>query len=187
VSAGLVAERYALALYELGTESGQLSALSDKLVAFGETYASSRELQKALSNPTVETAKRETIVTEIARKIGVPELGIKGLVILVRRRRIGAVVAIAARLRSLSDEKAGVIRAEVTTAQKMPEGYYSALASKLAEVTKKKIVLERFEDSSLLGGAVARLGDTVIDGSLSGRLDQAERTILSALSSSLSA
>lgn len=187
MSEGMVAERYAQALFEIGSESGQLALVADKLVAFAELYASSRELRKVLENPILDPQAQRGVIEEVCRRLGVPDLATKGLLLMGRRRRLSVIGAVAARLRQLSDERAGVLRAHVTTAQKMPENYYSGITERLAQITKKKVVLERSEEPSLLGGAVARVGDVVIDGSLRGRLEETERTLVAALSASFSA
>lgn len=187
MSAGSVAERYAQALFEIGTESGQLGVLADKMVEFAEVYASSRELRKTLENPILAPKARDGVITAVALRLALPDPATKALLLMGRRRRLSVVVAVAARLRQLSDEKAGVLRAHVTTAKKMPESYYSGISDRLSQITKKKVVLERAEEPTLLGGAVARLGDIVIDGSIRGRLDETERSLVSALSASFSA
>jgi F-type H+-transporting ATPase subunit delta len=84
------------------------------------------------------------------------------------------------------DLKEGVLRASVTTAAMMPESYYQSLTSKLAAATKKKIVLTREVDEDLVGGAIARIGDTLIDGSIRGKLQKMERSLLSAVTAGAS-
>lgn len=181
MSVGAVAERYAQALFELGDESGTLSSLSDKLREFALTYESSRELRGALNNPVLSIEQRKGLVSEVAKKIGVPEVGIKGLQFMAQRGRLPALSATVERLTELSDEKHGVLRASVTTAVPMSENYYQSLSSQLSLATKKKIVLERSVDEDLVGGAIARVGDMLIDGSVRGKLQKLERDLLSAV------
>mgnify|MGYP001598471895 CR=1 FL=1 len=182
MSEGTVAERYAQALFELGSSSGQLAALADKIRDFAEVYAADKNLLTALENPVLSEKQREGVLSEVARRVGVPDVGVKGLVIMARRRRLATIPALARRLVELADEKGGVLRAHVTTAQKMPESYYQALSAQLAGSTQKKVVLERAEDPSLIGGAITRVGDAIVDGSLRGRLQEAERRLARALS-----
>lgn len=183
MSQGVVAERYARALFELGSESGQLGDLAQKLSAFADVVAGSRDLQRVLGNPSTSKEQREALLSDLAKRLGVSDLGIKGLLLLGRRRRLAALPAIARRLVELSDQKQGIVRASVTTAQKMPESYYQALEKQLSLATSKKVMLSRREDASLLGGAITQLGDSIVDTSLEGRLEQAEQQLLRALSS----
>jgi len=182
MSNGAVAERYAQALFELADEAGELSKLADQIREFAVSYDSNRELSEALSHPTRTTDERDALVRAVAQKVGVSELGIRGLLIMARKGRLPAILATSTRLTELSDEKAGVVRASVTTASKMPESYYQALTSKLEAAMSKKVVLERDIDESLVGGAIARVGDAVVDGSVRGKLERVERDLLSAVS-----
>lgn len=182
MSEAVVAERYAQALFELAEVEGNVSLLADKLEAFANTYAEHPELRAALENPVLDAARREAVLTEVARAVGVPPLGVRGLGVIARRRRLAIVPALASQLRKLSDRKTGVLRAQVTTAQKMPESYYQALITQLSTATAKKVVLTRAEDPSLIAGAITQIGDSIIDGSLRGRLEEAENQIVRALS-----
>lgn len=181
MSVGAVAERYAQALFELGDESGTLSAMSEKLREFALTYDSSRELRGALNNPVLSIEQRKALISEISKKIGVPEVGIKGLQFMAQRGRLPALSATVQRLTELCDQKNGILRASVTTAAVMPDSYYESLSSQLSRATQKKIVLERSVDEDLVGGAIARVGDMLIDGSVRGKLQKLERDLLSAV------
>ncbi len=186
MSVGAVAERYAQALFELGDETGNLASLTEKLRDFAETFEASKELRAALSNPVVPVEERLSLLAQVATKLGVPDLGIKGLQVMAQRGRLPAIAATVQRLTELSDDKNGILRASVTTAAKMSESYYESLASKLAAATQKKIVLERSVDEDLVGGAIARVGDKLIDGSIRGKLQKVERDLLSAVAAGAS-
>ncbi|HSC88030.1 MAG TPA: ATP synthase F1 subunit delta [Polyangiaceae bacterium] len=183
MSEGVVAQRYAQALFELGSESGQLAQLSEKISDFAVTFSQSKELRGVLENPLTSKEQREAVLRDVAQRLNVPETGVRGLLLLARRRRLSVLPALARRLRELSDEKDNIVRATVTTAQKMPESYYQALEKALGQATSRRVIVERAEDPELLGGAVTRLGDSVIDNSLQGRLHDAEQRLLHALSS----
>lgn len=181
MSVGAVAERYAQALFELGDETGVLSDLAEKLRDFAHAYESSRELRGALTNPVLSLEERKALVSAMAQRIGVPEIGVRGLQFMAQRGRLPALSATAQRLTELADEKNGILRASVTTAAAMPDSYYQTLTSQLSLATKKRIVLERSVDEDLVGGAIARVGDMLIDGSVRGKLQKLERDLLSAV------
>jgi F-type H+-transporting ATPase subunit delta len=186
MSVGAVAERYAQALFELGEESGQLSTIAEKVRSFVEVFESSRELRAVLHNPTVKKEERRSLLSAIARRLSVPDVAEKCLLIMADRRRLSALSAMTQRLTEMVDLKEGVLRASVTTAAMMPESYYQSLTSKLAAATKKKIVLTREVDEELVGGAIARIGDTLIDGSIRGKLQKMERSLLAAVTAGAS-
>ncbi len=182
MSAGIVSERYAQALFELGQEEGVLSSLAIKLGEFAAMYRGSKELRSVLSHPAVPAAEKFGLVRALAQKIGVPEIGIKGLLVMTRRRRLSALHETALRLTELSDEQSGVVRASVTTATELPESFFDSLKSQVEIATQRKVVLSRFVDPELIGGAVARVRDFVLDASVRGRLEKVEKDLQAALS-----
>ena len=185
MSEGAVAERYAQALFELGTEAGQLSQLSEKLQAFADVYTGSKDLRAALDNPKASAAEKAALIIGLAGKLGVPPIGQKGLGLIGRRRRMSAIAAIARRLTELADENAGVVRASVVTAKPMGEAFYTALSQKLSSSTGKKVVLARSTNPDLIAGAITRVGDIEVDGSVRGQLDELKRSLHGALTESL--
>lgn len=172
-----VAERWARAVFELGTETGQLKPLTDQLARFAQTYASSPELRSVLDNPVVEERHRAEILASVAQRLGLTPHALNTVKLLAQRNRLQALPEIAARLTQLADERAGVVRARVTSAAPLAEAYVARLAVELEKVAGKKVVIERSVDPALLGGLVARVGDHVIDGSLSSRLERLERQL----------
>lgn len=177
MSGGAVAERYARAIFELGVEAGQIEALSGQIRSFADTYASSRELQGVLSNPLIEAAKRHAILQDVATRVGLSGVGLNALKFLAQRNRLSFVPEIARRLASLADEKAGVVRATVTSAGPLPESFYERLMTELEAATQRKVALDRRQDASLIAGVVTRIGDNTIDGSVKGRLAEIERQL----------
>jgi len=177
MSDGTVAERYARAIFELGVEAGQIVALSEQIRSFADTYANSRELRAVLDNPMVEPEKRAAILADVAAKVGLSGVGLNAVRLLAARTRLASLSAIARRLASLADEKAGVVRAVVTSAAPLPEAFYERLMRELESATSRKVAIDRQQDPSLIAGVVTRIGDNTIDGSVKGRLAEIARQL----------
>lgn len=173
-----LAERYALAVFELGSETGQLQQLTEQLRALAEAYASSDDLRGVLDNPLVDEARRSAVIDALASRLGFGRLAQNTVRLLARRHRMSLLVDLARELARLADERAGVMRATVTSARPLSEPFCRQLTSELERLTRRKILLERQLDPSLMGGVVTRVGDNVIDGSLKGRLADLERQLL---------
>ncbi|MCC6664030.1 MAG: ATP synthase F1 subunit delta [Polyangiaceae bacterium] len=173
-----IVDRYARAIFELGVETGQLSQLTEQVRSFAAVFASSKELRMVAENPLVPEDQRDGILKEIGSRLGLGEHAINSVRVLAARRRLAALPDVAKRLGSLADEKAGVVRAKVTSAAPLSEDFYVKLAQKLEAKTLKKVVIEREHDPSLISGVVTKLGDNTIDGSLKGRLQALERSLL---------
>lgn len=175
---GVIARRYATALLELGSESGQLDTLVEELDRAAQAYNASPELRSALADPLVSAQVKQSIVQEIAQRLSIGQVTKNALGLLVDRRRMPALPAIAQRLREMADDKRGIVRAEVLTAMPLPEEYFTQLQRQLERVTGRRVALDRKLDPSLICGVVARVGDTVYDGSLVARLRQLKDTML---------
>ena len=169
--------RYGRAIFELGSETGTLEQLVERLTDFAEVYSSSAELRAVLENPLVEAPKRRAILEDVGRAVGLSELGLNAVNLLAQRRKLAALPEVARTLRKLSDERAGVVRATVTTATHMPDSFFDRLKADLESVTQRRVVIDRQQDPSLIAGVVTRIGDNTIDGSVRGRLQEMARTL----------
>ncbi|MCH2107832.1 MAG: ATP synthase F1 subunit delta [Polyangiaceae bacterium] len=181
MSAGAVQERYAQALLGFAEESGDVAGYAAKLESFAQAVRDSKELKDVLTSPLFSQADRFQVIGALGQKLGLAPHAINGLKLISQRGRISFLSAIARRLGELADEKAGILRARVITATKMPESYYMTIKSGIQQATGKKVELDRAEDDSLIGGAIAVVGGVTIDASIQGRLDSIEKSLLSAL------
>jgi F-type H+-transporting ATPase subunit delta len=177
VSASAVGERYARAIFDLAVEAGQTSAVTRELASFAAVYAQSHDLRSVLGNPLVSQPQRDAVLKDIATRLGMSQLSTNSVRYIASRRRLSSLPDIARRLSSLSDEKAGVVRATVTSAGQLSESYYEKLTAELEGLTGRKIVLERKQDPALIAGVVTRIGDNTIDGSVRGKLEQLQRQL----------
>jgi F-type H+-transporting ATPase subunit delta len=173
----VVADRYARAIFELATESSELANVTEQLRNFAASYEASRELQSVLENPLIDVSQRDAILREVAARVSLSEIALNSVRLLADRKRLSSLSAIAARLASLADEQAGIVRATVISATILPESFYERLTSELESVTARKIALDRQQDPSLIAGIVTRIGDNTIDGSIKGRLAEIERQL----------
>lgn len=165
-----IGRRYARAIFEIGKEEGNVSALAEQLRSFAETYKASTELMTVLENPMVTDEARSAIVLEIAQRVGAAQTAQRALKLITRQRRLRAISDISRHLDRLVDEDAKVVRAEVLSAGPLGDAFLSKLRAELERATGNKVVLEHKVDPALIGGVVTRIGDRVVDGSLRSRL-----------------
>lgn len=181
MSTGAAAERYARAIFELGSESGQLDRLTQEIAEFAGTFQDQPILRRTLENPVLEVPVRERVLRQVARHSQYSPLATNSLLVLLRRRRLSELPAVAKRLRSLADEKNGVSRAKIVSAGSLPESYFNQLKQRLESALGKRVIVEHEEDPSLIGGVLVRVGDNTFDGSIKGRLEELERRLLAPL------
>jgi F-type H+-transporting ATPase subunit delta len=91
---------------------------------------------------------------------------------LAENRRLAYLPEISTLFDELKDEAEGVIDVTVTSAAPLDKAQREALAAALQRRLKRQVRLHTETDPSLIGGAVLRAGDLVIDGSVRSRLDR---------------
>jgi F-type H+-transporting ATPase subunit delta len=174
----VIARRYAKALIELGVETGQLEAIVREISAVAETVEPSLELRDVRDNPQIPAAARKAVFVEVAQKVGAGQLTRNAISLLADNGRLRYLGAIAKALREEADRRAGVVRAVVSSAAPLSDVYVQKLTQALEARYQKKVVVQREVDPKLLAGVVTRIGDTIIDGSLSARLRELKTELL---------
>jgi len=128
-------------------------------------------VRRLLGNPAVSNAEMAKLVGDLAG----PQLDGQGrnfVQTLAENRRLAYLPEISSLFDELKDEAEGVIDVTVTSAAPLEAGQREALTSALQRRLKRQIRLHCETDPSLLGGAVLRAGDLVIDGSVRSRLNR---------------
>jgi F-type H+-transporting ATPase subunit delta len=122
-----VSRRYAKALLEIGLETSSIDALVRELDAVAQAYVASDELRSALENPLFALTAKKAIVADLAERLSLGPVSRNTAMMLCDRRRLRILPEIAQLLREMNDLRAGVVRAEVTTAIAMSDAYYEKL------------------------------------------------------------
>jgi F-type H+-transporting ATPase subunit delta len=168
--AGSVARRYARALFAIGADRGDFEQLGRQLDDFASLWTSVPDLRQALENPVFKPAEKRAVLERVLPGVAPsPEMR-KFVLLLLDRRRISVLPAIARAYRQLADAHLGRVRALVTSAQPLSPAEADRVRRSLEQRTGKKVILETAVDPSLIGGLVARVGDLVLDGSVQTQL-----------------
>ncbi len=180
--ASAAAKRYAKALFELASEQNQIEKVGQSLETVAAAIDTSPELRAVIENPKFLPAAKRDVIATLAQRASAPPMVASVLMMLTDRRRLGHLRRIADLFQIMAEEKAGRVRAEVVSASPLPDAYYRELETALSEVTGRKVTLVRRTDPTLIGGVVAKVGDTVFDGSIRNRLkDLRHQLLVSAL------
>ena len=167
-----VARRYAKALYMIGVEENRLDALTREVKSLADVVRASPELATLLSNPVIAQETRRAVMSDILTRVGVSPTARNFTLLLTDRRRGAMLPAVAEALSSLSDERAGKVQAEVTSATPLSDAQIQKVRAALEKLTGKSVAVSHKVDASLIGGMVTRIGDKVYDGSLKARLNE---------------
>ena len=162
---------YAEALFSVARAEGTLGEVEDELFRFSQTLSGSDELRDALTDASIPASRRQQIVEDLlGGKASPTTVALVSMVVGTGRAR--ELPAIIRRLVEMSAVEANKEVAEVRSAVPLSDDQRDRLAKALNEATGKQVEVKVVVDPSVLGGIVAQVGDTVIDGSVRSRLDQ---------------
>ena len=174
-----VVRRYAATLLDAAEETDVLDAVREDVQSLLETISSSLELKDFLSNPLIGPEVQDrTLVAIFDGKIQM--LTRNFLSLTAQRRRANSLVPILSAFIEMVEEREGILSAEVVSAVELNDEQKKRVAERLALYTGKQIRLHARADSTLRGGLVARVGDTVFDGSLNTHLERLRRRLIGA-------
>jgi F-type H+-transporting ATPase subunit delta len=163
---GSVARRYARALFGIGVDGGNFEALGQEIGDLAALWTSSAELRQALENPVFRPDEKRKVLEQILPRVA-PTSEVRRLaLLLLERRRIMLLPAIARAYRDMADAHTGRVRARVTSSELLTPAVVDRVRRALEERTGKKVIVETAVDPSLIGGVVAQVGDLVLDGSV---------------------
>lgn len=175
------AKRYARALFDVTrTEGADLQRVERELADFARLVATHAALQRALMNPAVPAPRKRAAVEQLLARAGLLVPVAKLLMLLAERDRLALLPDLVEAYRERLLDHQQVVRAEVITAAPLPSDRVAALQSGLARATGRQVQLDTRVDESLVGGAVARLGGTVYDGSVTRQLEKMKEALTSA-------
>ena len=175
-----VATRYAHALADVVTASNSALRADDaiaQLRAFETTLRSSSALANALATPAVPIGRKRAVIGRIGQLLGVAQITRNFLFVLVDHRRIALLSQIIETLELTVEERLDFGRAEVSSASELTGEQQTALLSQLERISGKRLRARYAVDGALIGGVVARIGSTVYDGSVRGRLEGLRRVM----------
>ena len=169
-------EAYSQAFVEVARAENQGGAIEDDLFRFARALEANDDLRMALADRTVPAERRIAVVEELMGGVALPvSVGLVSMV--VGAGRAGELPAVVDRFLQLSAEERKHEVAEVRAAVPLDERLRDRLAKALSHATGKEVEVKVVVDPNVLGGVVARIGDTVIDGSVRRRLDQLRERI----------
>lgn len=166
------ARRYARALFSLAREAAAIEPGRGELARIAAHFDAAPELRAALFRPLHPVAERRAVLREVAQRQGLSRNVQNFLLYLIDQRRIVDFVAIRAEYERLADEAAGRLAAEVVSAGPLRPEQSDRLRRALAARVGREVELELRVDPDLIGGAIARVGGLVFDGSLRTQLAQ---------------
>jgi F-type H+-transporting ATPase subunit delta len=155
---------------ELTNEQKKSDAVADDLQTVKNVLDASRELRQVLASPVIAQEKKQAVLRDVFKK-KVGELVLGYLEQIVKKGRENILSDILTQYFIRRDEQLGIVRVSVRTSVEFSAKQEKELAKQLETMTKKKVEIVFSLDTSIKGGFVARVGDTVLDGSVKRQLE----------------
>jgi len=171
--------RYARAFADVVTqEKLDTAALDRQLDDFLAAWEASAELREMFVNPAVAIPQKIAVLDKMNAKLKLQKELRNLLAVLIKNGRIGDVNEVAAAYRTEMQERQGIRPVEIMTARALDEKDRASLVAGVGKLAGAQIQASFKLDKSILGGTVVRIGSTVYDGSLRGRLDRLKDTLI---------
>src|SRR5579871_2252319 len=178
--ASALAYRYARALVDIVLQPGSQLKPEDavaQLQAAAKMVADSHELRNALLTPAISPSRKRAAMGKLLQELGASTVIRNFIFVVIDHRRIAMLDEMREAFELALEERLGFARAEVVSAAALDDQHKAQLESELARLTGKRMRLHFAVDPELLGGAAARIGSTLYDGSLRGQLEQMRRQL----------
>jgi F-type H+-transporting ATPase subunit delta len=167
------ATRYARALFDTAlAEQMDLQRTFQELRGFAGLMTDNEALGRALTNPAIPKARKQAVVEQLIARAGSLQAPVAKIALLLAERdRLVLLPEVAQAFERRLMEHQKIVRAQLVTATALPDDRVTAIKDGLARATGRDVTLETRIDPAIIGGAVARIGSTVFDGSVTRQLE----------------
>lgn len=177
-----LANQYAKALLEVAQAEGggaAAEAALEQIAQFAALLHESRDLRTVLLSPVVDHEVKMRVIARLCEAAGAGRPVRNFLNVVTKKRRLALLDEICARYQALLDEAEGIVRAEVRSAMPVTGAQRAALEDVLRRLTGAEVRCGYSVDPVLVGGVTVRIGSTLYDGSVRGRLEAMRRRLVS--------
>jgi|SRR5271166_4871609 len=148
-------------------------------LAVAALVAGSRELREVWETPSITAEQKRAVLDAIVARQGISVTVRNFVAVLIDHRRISFLGPIVKQFELELNQRLGFTEAEITSARELNQTDRSALETQMEKLTGRKVRARYALDSSLLGGAVVKIGSTIYDGSVAGQLERIKQAISS--------
>lgn len=173
----LLAKRYAMALIDVAASANALPAIENDMVSLEKMITENAQLSGVLANPVMSAGTLLAILKDISSRAGFHQLTLNFLGVLAANRRVADLPIIIQAFRKAIAARAGILNADVKSAQPLSATQQEELSRTLAKKTGKQVHLSLSVDPSLLGGMVVTIGSRMIDDSVKSKLTRLQQAL----------
>ncbi len=171
--------RYAQAFLDVVTTAKlDTAAIDRQLTDFLATWNGSPALQEFFVNPAIAAVQKVEFLDKLNAQLGLQKELRNLIAVLIHNDRIGHVSEVAASYRAALQQRLGIRQAEIVTARELTDQERGTLVDGVGKLAGSQVQASFTLDQSILGGAVVRIGSTVYDGSVRGRLERLKEALI---------
>jgi F-type H+-transporting ATPase subunit delta len=176
VSNQTVARNYAEVLFDIAGRSGQPERYADLIDAVAAAVQTTPRVQAVLMSPRIPKSEKARFLGAALKST--PRDFVLWLQALVKRGRQGILREVASEYLALVDEQMNRVRASVTLARQPDEKLRKTIEENLGRQLDKQVIATYLVEPDILGGAIIRVGERVLDGSVRRRMTKLRRQLL---------
>lgn len=177
MSKGIVAKRYAVALFQLAKEQNTIDQIENELLVVKQVFTANKELIDVLNHPKVTNETKKSIVKESFASLS--QQVVNTLCILIDRHRSDIVTDVVNYFVQHANEARGTEDATVYSVRPLTDVELTSISTSFAKkIGKNSLRLQNVVDKNLIGGVKLRIGNRIYDGSISGKLERIERQLV---------
>ncbi|MDD2400947.1 MAG: F0F1 ATP synthase subunit delta [Clostridia bacterium] len=164
-----VSRRYAQALLMIATEKKGLDQFEEELEGFQSSLMGNPQVKDFMDNPRILAKKKKEVLDSLINGKASPIVS-NFLHLIIDKRREAFYMDIISDYKKYADEARNIIDAEVRSAVELTDKDFRGLQQNLSKATGKNVRLKSIIDTSIIGGITVKVGDTVMDGSVTKKL-----------------
>ncbi|WP_078543431.1 F0F1 ATP synthase subunit delta [Litchfieldia alkalitelluris] len=177
MSKGVVAKRYALALFQLSQQQQTLDQTEAELRVVKQVFTSNKDFLAFLSSPKMTNETKKSVVKGAFASASTMVLNT--LYLLIDRHRESVIADMVDQFIELANEERGLAEAKVYSVRPLTDVESASISSVFAKsIGKSALRIENIVDKSLIGGVKIRIGNRIYDGSVNGKLERLERDLM---------
>jgi F-type H+-transporting ATPase subunit delta len=173
------ASRYARAFADVVASAHLDTAAVDRqLDDFLATWNGSKELRDVFENPAIPAPQKVAILDSMNKKLGLQRELRNLIAVLINNDRVAHVREVVEAYRAEMQARLGIRQAEITTVRQLSEQERNSLLAGVGKLAGAPVEATFKLDENILGGTVVRIGSTVYDGSIRGRLERLREALV---------
>jgi F-type H+-transporting ATPase subunit delta len=170
----IYARAFADVVFQKRLDSGKILDQLRELSALLQTIP---DLRRVWENPAITAAQKRSVLDTIAAREKILPPVRNFVAVLIDNRRIHFFDAIVGQLQQELDARMDIAEAQVTSFRDLSDAEKRTLEAQVGKLTGKKVRAKYSRDTTILGGAIVRVGSTIYDGSVLGQLERIRQQI----------